>query len=131
MSRNPHQPTEQTRSQVSALKSFGVNLDDIAAYIGIDRKTLSKYYDEEIKTAQIKANAQVGKYLYTAASGKLIDDGATHSDCLRSAMFWAKTRMGWKEHDGLDITNSDGSLTVPTKFVYEVIESSDPQEEDT
>lgn len=103
MSRNPHQPTEQTRSQVSALKSFGVNLDDISAYIGIDRKTLSKYYDEEIKTAQIKANAQVGKYLYTAASGNLVDDGATHSDCLRSAMFWAKTRMGWKESDIMEV----------------------------
>jgi hypothetical protein len=102
MSRNPHEPTPQTRAEVSALKSFGVPLDDIADYIGIDRKTLSKHYPDEIKTAQIKANANVAKFLYGAASGKAMEQGATHSDCIRAAMFWAKTRMQWRETDQQD-----------------------------
>ncbi len=116
MSRNPHEPTDQTRAEVSALKSFGVPLDDIAAYIGIDRKTLSKYYDHEIKTAQTKADANVAKFLYGAASGRALKDGASHSDCVRAAMFWAKTRMQWRETSHHDHTSSDGSMTPPTRI---------------
>ena len=94
-----HIPTPQTRAEVAALKSFGVPLDEIAAYIGIDRKTLSKYYRAEIDTAQVKADAAVAKFLYGTASGRALKDGATYADCVRAAMFWAKTRMGWREKD--------------------------------
>jgi hypothetical protein len=92
-----------------------VPLDDIAAYIGIDRKTLSKHYDEEIQSAQIKANANVAKFLYSAASGKAIEHGATYADCVRSAMFWAKTRMGWRETQDINHTSEDGSMS-PTRI---------------
>jgi hypothetical protein len=95
--RKEHAPTPQQRAEVSALKSFGVPLDDIAGYIGIDRKTLSKHYADEVKSAQIKANAAVAKFLYNAASGNALAKGATHADCVRAAMFWTKTRMGWRE----------------------------------
>jgi len=53
----------------------------------------------------LKANARVGKFLYEAASGAALDKGASHSDCLRSAMFWAKTRMGWRESGELEQVN--------------------------
>jgi hypothetical protein len=122
MSRNPHEPTPQTRAEVSALKSFGVPLEDISNYIGIDRKTLSKYYDSEIKTAQTKADATVAKFLYGAATGRALKDGATHSDCVRAAMFWAKTRMGWRETNQVDHTSSDGSMS-PTRI--ELVAPSD------
>jgi hypothetical protein len=116
--RHPHQPTLQQRAEVSALKSFGVPLDDIAAYIGIDRKTLSKHYKAEIDKAQTQANAAVAKFLYKAASGQALGTGATHSDCVRAAMFWAKTRMQWRETNHVDHTSSDGSLA-PTRIVIE------------
>lgn len=103
-----HVPTPQTRAEVSALKSFGVPLEDIATYIGIDRKTLSKYYRVEIDTAQVKADAAVAKFLYGTASGRALKDGATYSDCVRAAMFWAKTRMGWRETQGIEHTGKDG-----------------------
>ena len=114
MANNPHKPTPQTRAEVSALKSFGVPLDDISIYIGIDRKTLSKHYGQEIATAQIKADAAVAKFLYGAASGRALKDGATHADCVRSAMFWAKTRMGWRETASLELTGAApvGSVTI-------------------
>jgi hypothetical protein len=111
MSRHPHEPTPQTRAEVSALKSFGVPLEDISAYIGIDRKTLSKHYKAEIDKAQTKANAAVGNFLYGAASGRALKDGATHSDCVRAAMFWAKTRMQWRETNHVEHTSPDGSMT--------------------
>jgi transcription initiation factor TFIIIB Brf1 subunit/transcription initiation factor TFIIB len=99
MSRNPHEPSAQTRAEVSALKSFGVAQSDIANYIGVDDKTLRKHYREELDTAQTKADANVAKFLYNAASGKALDAGASHADCVRAAMFWAKTRMKWRETD--------------------------------
>ena len=97
MPRHPHEPTDKTRAEVEALKSFGVPQEDIAGYIGIDRKTLAKHYREELDTAQTKANATVARFLYQAASGKALNEGANYADCVRAAMFWAKTRMQWRE----------------------------------
>ena len=49
------------------------------------------------------------KFLYQAASGQALATGATHSDCVRAAMFWAKTRMGWRETSVQEITGKDGA----------------------
>lgn len=95
----PHEPTDKTRAEVEALKSFGVPQSDIARYIGIDPKTLRLHYRDEIDNAQTKANATVARFLYQAASGKALDRGAGYADCIRAAMFWAKTRMQWRETD--------------------------------
>jgi len=115
MPRHPHDPTPQSRAEVSALKSFGVPQEQIATYIGIDAKTLRKHYSDELATAQTKADATVARFLYNAASGKAVDHGASYSDCVRAAMFWAKTRMQWRETNHHDVTSSDGSMS-PTKI---------------
>jgi hypothetical protein len=62
----------------------------------------------EIDTAQVKADAAVAKFLYGTASGRALKDGATYSDCVRAAMFWAKTRMGWRETQEIEHTGKDG-----------------------
>ena len=111
MSRNPHKPDAKSRAEVSALCSFGVPQESIAEFLGIDAKTLRKYYRDELNSAVIKANAAVGRFLYQNASGQTLANGATHSDCVRAAMFWAKTRMGWRETNQIDHTSSDGSMT--------------------
>ena len=108
MSKPLHQPTEKTRAEIVALRSYGVPIKEVAAYIGIDDKTLYKYYREELENSAIKANANVGKFLYQAASGQALTTGATYSDCVRAAMFWAKTRMGWKETNVQEHTGVDG-----------------------
>ena len=108
MSKPLHQPTEKTRAEIIALRSYGVPIKEVAAYIGIDDKTLYKYYREELENSAIKANANVGKFLYQAASGQALTTGATYSDCVRAAMFWAKTRMGWKETNVQEHTGADG-----------------------
>lgn len=100
MSRKAHSPTDQTRSQVSALASFGVPQDDIAAYIDIDPKTLRKHYRRELDTAETRANAAVAKRLYEQATG----------DSVPAAIFWLKARAGWREKVELDHTSSDGSM---------------------
>lgn len=103
----PHEPSDKTRAEVSALVSFGVPQEDIAAYIDIDPKTLRKYYRSEINKSVTTANAAVAKFLYNNASGKTLKEGANYSDCVRAAMFWAKTRMGWRETDQPNDTPAD------------------------
>lgn len=113
-----HEPTEKTRGEVSALASFGVPQEDIAAYLGTSHVTLRKKYPDELRLSAIKANGEVGKYLFSLASGRAINDGATHADCKTAAMFWAKTRMRWRETNHIDHTSSDGSaqpLVIVTK----------------
>jgi hypothetical protein len=105
--RKPHEPTPQSRAEVEALKSFGVAQEDIATYVGLDAKTLRKHYREELDTAQTRADSNVAKFLYNAASGKALDDGASHADCVRAAMFWAKTRMKWRETDNESQSNGN------------------------
>jgi hypothetical protein len=115
MPNKSHEPTDQTRSEVSALASFGIPQADIASYLGISKPTLAKHYAEELKFSSIKANAAVGKYLYRLASGMALKDSsnpASHSECARSAMFWAKTRMGWRETNRTEVTGADGEELV-------------------
>lgn len=114
MSKPLHQPTEKTRAEIVALRSYGVPIKEVAAYIGIDDKTLYKYYKDELDNSAIKANANVGKFLYQAASGQALATGATYSDCVRAAMFWAKTRMGWKETNVQEHTGANGKPLIPS-----------------
>ena len=111
MANPPHAPTVESRAQVSALYSYGITQEEIARFLNIDPKTLRLHYREELDSAHVKANAKVGQFLFQNASGQTLSNGATHSDCVRAAMFWAKTRMGWRETNALDVTSSDGSMT--------------------
>jgi len=121
MSKPLHQSTEKTRAEIIALRSYGVPIKEVAAYIGIDDKTLYKYYREELENSAIKANANVGKFLYQAASGQALTTGATYSDCVRAAMFWAKTRMGWKETNVQEVKMADEPIA---KVTIEVISAN-------
>ena len=114
MARRGHIPDPLLRRQVEAMAGYGVTEAQIAGLIGIDSKTLRKHYREELDGAHVKANAAVGRFLYQNASGSTLKDGATYSDCVRAAMFWAKTRMGWRETNQVDLTSSDGSMSPTT-----------------
>ena len=123
----PHEPSDKTRSEVSALASFGVPQEDIAAYIGISKPTLAKHYPDELSFSSIKANATVGKFLFNMASGQARKQGATYGDCKTAAMFWAKTRMGWRETNNLDVT-TNGRDIMPTRILIEGVEPDDGRE---
>ena len=126
---NPsHKPTEKTRAEVSALYSFGITQEEIAKYIGIDPKTLRLHYRSELDEAHVKANAKVGQFLFQNASGSTLKDGATYSDCVRAAMFWAKTRMGWRETQNIDHT-TNGEPIQPTRI--EIVAPSMRDNDDT
>jgi hypothetical protein len=90
MGRLSYQPDETSRRQVEAMAGYGIPEADIARVIGIDAKTLRKHYREELDIAHVKANSAVAQSLFKKATG----DGP---QSVTAAIFWCKTRMGWKE----------------------------------
>lgn len=100
MSRNPHKPSRESRQLVQLHASIGTPQAIIADILGIDVKTLTKYYREELDQALARANASVGGALFNKA---------TKGDTT-AMIFWMKTRAGWREKQDIDLTSSDGSM---------------------
>jgi hypothetical protein len=87
MARAAHVASEENKRQVERMAAVGITQEQIAAVIGISQDTLVKYYGDTIRTAAIKANANVGGKLYqTAMNGNVT-----------AMIFWMKTRGGWRE----------------------------------
>lgn len=105
MSRHPHEPTKKTRDTVSMHAMVGTPHEQIAGILGIDAKTLRKHYRTELDDSMAKANATIGGVLFNKA--KAGDTAAM--------IFWAKTRMGWRETKNIDHQSSDGSMS-PTRI---------------
>ena len=103
-----HTPTDEIRAQVFALVSFGVTQEAIGGFLGISDDTLRKKYAGELARASVDRNAVVAGFLFRSASGSTIPEGASHSDCLKAAMFWLKTRAGWRETSVTEHTGKDG-----------------------
>lgn len=93
-----HKPTEDSRKLVKALSSVGITYEDIADKLKICDDTLVKNYREELRDGRVDANAQIGQSLFQNAKS-----GNTSAQ-----MFWLKTRAGWKETNGLEVTGLDG-----------------------
>lgn len=98
--RPPHVPTEENRKNVKNLSGLGVTEEQIAKYIGIGRKTLDKYYSDDLELGRLEANVTISKSLFQSAR-----EGNTTAQ-----IFWLKTRMGWRETNRIEqeITGQDG-----------------------
>lgn len=96
-----HEPTRATRDTVSLHALVGTPQEVIADVLGIDPKTLRKYYRKELDQAIAQANATIGGALFNKA--KSGDTGAM--------IFWLKTRAGFRERQEIDHTSSDGSMS--------------------
>lgn len=90
MGRRAHQPDAVSRRQVEAMAGYGIPEADIATVLDIDPKTLRKHYRQELDKGAIKATAKVAESLFRKAT----TDG---SQSVTAAIFWLKTRAGWKE----------------------------------
>jgi hypothetical protein len=69
------------------LAAYGIPEADISGVVGIDPKTLRKYYREELNLGETKANAQVAGFLFNAAK----------TGNVTAQIFWLKTRAKWRE----------------------------------
>jgi hypothetical protein len=94
-------PTDEEYKLVESMTAVGIPQADVALVLrdGIDVKTLRKHFRRELDTAKIKANAKIGGTLFSKAIG-----GDT-----TSAIFWAKTQMGWKETNVLETVRKEVS----------------------
>ena len=113
-----HKPTEKTRTEVAALAGFGVKHDDIADYLGISDRTLTRYYRQELKTGSIRANAAIARTLFNAAK----DGNVT------ACIFWLKTRAGWRETQNVELSGKVGVTTI-AELMLEDYDASDANAE--
>ena len=102
--RPSHQPTDASRKQAESMAGYGIPADDIALSLDISAPTLRKHYRRELDLGHVKANSAVAQSLYK----KALADGASS---VTAAIFWLKTRAGWKETSIHDHMSSDGSMT--------------------
>ena len=68
MPQAPHKVTRRLRNKVMLLVAYGLGERGIAHELGLDRKTIMKYYGHELEVGRAKMQAQYAEWLYTAAS---------------------------------------------------------------
>lgn len=103
-----HIATDENKRLVKNLAAVGIRYVDIAQKLDIKDDTLVKYYKKELEEGRIDANAAIGQTLFQQAK-----DGNTSA-----AIFWLKTRAGWKETQVNEITGAEGSpLNIGISFV--------------
>jgi hypothetical protein len=92
--RPSYQPTEDNRKMVEAMTACGVPAYEVANVLDIDEKTLRKHFYNELSKGHTKANFKVAQSLYQRALNEKGSAGVT------AAIFWLKTRAGWREQTG-------------------------------
>jgi hypothetical protein len=102
MGRRAHKTDSTVQRQVEAMAGFGVPEADIAGVIGTDPKTLRKHYRPELDHGHIKANVRVAENLYRKATGE-------GRESVIAAIFWLKTRAGWRETSVHEIFGHHGA----------------------
>ena len=100
MGRRAHQPDPASRRQVEAMAGYGIPEADIACVLDIDPKTLRRHYRPELDKGHIKATAKVAENLYRRATGE-------GREAVIAAIFWLKTRAGWKETSVTELAGKD------------------------
>src|SRR3954469_20183654 len=83
-----HKPTDEQRKTVKAMTAYGITQAKISAVIGIHEETLRIHYKHELETAEAEANAAVAQSLFNMA---------TKGKNVAAAIFWLKTRAGYRE----------------------------------
>lgn len=99
--RKPFEPTPEQRKLVLTLCGYGVPEITIANELKIDPKTLRKCFREELDHGMAKANMLVAESLFKKALG----DG---NGSVAAAIFWAKTRLCWRETNRTEHSGPDG-----------------------
>jgi hypothetical protein len=93
-----HKPTDETRKLVETSSGLGLPHESIAVLVGIDDKTLRKYYRNELDSGKAKAHVKIAQTLYQKATA-----GDT-----TSLIWWTKSQMRWSETVKNEVTGADG-----------------------
>jgi hypothetical protein len=113
MGRRAHKPDPASQRQVEAMAGYGIPEADIATVLEIDPKTLRKHYRRQLDKGHIKATAKVAENLYRRATGE-------GRESVIAAIFWLKTRAGWKETSVTELASRDKEpVTVIMRTIYD------------
>lgn len=93
-----HEVTKESDATVRRLAALGVTYEDIASRLRISADTLVKYYKNTLEDARIDANSAIAGTLFTQAK----------RGNMTAAIFWLKTRAGWKETQVNEFGGIDG-----------------------
>ena len=95
-----YQPTDKDRKQVETLTGLGLTQEEVGAVLGINRKTIMRYFKTELAAGGAKVAAAVLTRLY---------DKAVTGDDTAAQIFYAKTRRRWSEKVELETTTPEDS----------------------
>ena len=93
-----HIVTDEHKKLVESTSGLGLPHEQIAILVGIDDKTLRKYYRNELDLGKAKANGQIAKTLFS----KAIAGDTT------SLIWWTKAQMRWSETMKQELSGADG-----------------------
>jgi len=88
---------------VETMIGYGITYSDIARVLGIDPKTMRKYFRDEMDVGAIKANTAMTQNLWNKAMG----DGPSS---VSATIFWLKCRAGWR--DVAPMEDAEKGLTI-------------------
>jgi|TARA_R110000744_G_scaffold46466_3_gene102699 hypothetical protein len=97
MGRPKYKANEEHRKTVAVMIAAGIPQKSIGRCLGLDVKTMRKYYAIEMDNSADIANAKVAESLFKQAT-----QGNT-----AAGIWWTKSRMGWKEtrEQRIELTN--------------------------
>jgi len=95
-------PTEEQRTIVTLGKGAGLTHAQIASLIRspkpISVDTLERYFRDELDNGEARVTAMVAGNLFKIATSP------THKNAVLAAIFWLKTRAGWKPDASASVT---------------------------
>lgn len=95
----PWEPTADERRLVEHCVAIGMRQEEVALVLEKSVDTLARHCRKELDSGSLKANAKVGAKLFDKA---MKGDSA----CI---IFWAKTRMGFRETSRHEHTGANGA----------------------
>jgi hypothetical protein len=100
----PFQPSGEQRQLVTLMAATGATQEQMRSQIinpntgkPISDKALREHFREELDNATARLNALVAGNLFSIATSK------THKQAATAAIFWLKTRAGWREPESWHI----------------------------
>ena len=100
MGRRAYRPTDVERIKVRERSGVGMPQEAIARSLGIGVSTLIKYFRPELDRGVDEANLEVANAIWRMAVGQRLKDDGTLEKVEPNptmAIWWSKTRMGWRE----------------------------------
>lgn len=106
--RKAWEPTPDQRKLVKTCAAFGIPEVEIAQVVGCTDKTLRKYCRHELDVGATEALVKVANFLFLNATGAKGDTAWA----VTAAIFWMKTRGGWREVKDSDNGSSGQTIII-------------------